>query len=175
MIIGHQKQWEFLKKSFELGRATHAYLFEGQEGLGKKTLAIELAKEILKEDVSKKHHPDYVLIEPEKKEIQIGQIRDFIWRLSLKPVLGQVKFAIINQAHSMNEEAQNCFLKTLEEPKGNALMILITEYPQMLLPTIRSRCEIIKFYPVKRSEIEKLSHRYFSKALPRPPQSSLYP
>jgi DNA polymerase-3 subunit delta' len=65
-----------------------------------------------------------------------------------------MKAAIINSAHLMTKEAQNCFLKTLEEPKGNALIILISEYPHLLLPTILSRCQTIKFFPVERKEME---------------------
>jgi len=154
MIIGHQKQWQFLKKSLELGKLSHAYLFSGQTQLGKKKLALEFAKLINGENFDF-GHPDLILIEPsEGREIQIVQIRELIQKLSLKPYSAPAKVAIIDQAHLMNSEAQNCFLKTLEEPKGNTILILITEAPETLFPTIRSRCEIIKFYPVKISEIE---------------------
>lgn len=152
-IIGHQKQWQFLKRSGELGRLSHAYLFSGQEKLGKKTLALEFIKSFFGSDILESH-PDFIFIEPVKNEIQINQIRDLNWRLSLKPFSSPLKVAIIDQAHSMNQEAQNCFLKTLEEPRGETLLILITEYPEFLFPTIRSRCEMIKFYPVPKKEIE---------------------
>lgn len=157
MIIGHQKQWEFLKKSAEIGKISHAYLFSGQEKLGKKKVALEWISLLFGQPGSKllvEGHPDFILIEPANKEIQISQIRDLNWRLSLKPSISPLKAAIIDQAHLMNEEAQNCFLKTLEEPKGNTVLILITEAPEFLFPTILSRCQIIKFYPVKREEIE---------------------
>ncbi len=90
----------------------------------------------------------------EKKEIRINQIRNLIWRLSLKTSLADYKVGIIDNAHLMNFEAQNCFLKTLEEPKGKTLLILITEYPEKLLPTILSRVQKIRFFPLKRKEIE---------------------
>jgi DNA polymerase-3 subunit delta' len=183
MFVGHQKQWQFLKKSFELGKISHAYLFFGQEKLGKKTLAFEFIKllncqnpdsaqrpcqkcrncqEIQKTVLSHvEQHPDLAIIQAEdsknssgKEGIQISQIRDLIWRLSLRPFSAPFKAAIINRAHLMNQEAQSCFLKTLEEPKGNAVLILITEYPEMLLPTILSRVQKIKFYPVPLVEIE---------------------
>ena len=154
MIVGHQKQWQFLKKSFQIGRLSHAYLFSGQEKLGKKKVALELISFIFGQDLSKKFHPDFLFIEPMGKEIQINQIRDLNWKLSLKPYSAPLKAAIIDQVHLMNQEAQNCFLKTLEEPKGESLLILISEYPEFLLPTIRSRCEVIKFYPVSKKEIE---------------------
>ena len=154
MVIGHQKQWQFLKKSAELEKLSHAYLFSGQEKLGKKTIAIEWISLLFGENIQKKLHPDFILIGPINREIQISQIRDLNWKLSLKPSIAPLKVAIIDQAHLMNEEAQNCFLKTLEEPKGNTLLILITSHPEFLFPTILSRCQIIKFYPVERKEIE---------------------
>lgn len=153
MVIGHQKQWQFLKKSVKLGKFSHAYLFSGQEKLGKKTIAYEFIKLFFGKDVTQSH-PDFIFITPTEQEIQIKQIRDLNWRLSLKPFSAPLKVAIIDQAHLMNAEAQNSFLKTLEEPRGETLLILISEYPEFLFPTIRSRTEVIKFYPVPRKEIE---------------------
>ena len=153
MIIGHQKQWQFLKRSVKLARFSHAYLFSGQEKLGKKIIAYEFIKLFFGKDFIRSH-PDFFFIEPIEREIQIGQIRDLNRRLSLKPFSAPLKAAIIDRAHLMNAEAQNCFLKTLEEPRGETLLILISEYPEFLFPTIRSRTEIIKFYPVPRKEIE---------------------
>ncbi len=185
-IIGHQKQWQFLRKSAELERIPHGILFCGQEKLGKKTLAIEFAKllncsstEFTKkpcqtcrscQDIQKIIHPDFVLIEPvsPKGEIQISQtsrsapcdsigikqIRDLIWKLSLRPYSSFYKIAIIDKAHLMTTEAQSCFLKLLEEPKGRTILILITEYPETLLPTIISRIQKLKFSPVEKKEIE---------------------
>ncbi len=153
MIIGHQKQWQFLKKSVRLEKFSHAYLFCGQEKLGKKTVAIEFAKLINGAELQAQKG-DLILIEPEGKEIKIAQIRELIRKLSLKPYLAPFKTAIIDQAHLMTKDSQNSFLKTLEEPKGRTLLILITETPERLLPTIRSRCEIIKFSPVKEAEIK---------------------
>jgi len=204
MLIGHQKQWQFLRKSAETGRISHAYLFVGQAQLGKKTLAIEFVEWLLvdeavassspfanarvvdeavassspfanarvvdelrslhslrsvNENIQEKQHPDFIFVEPKGGEIQISQIREFIRRLSFKPLISPFKAAIIDQAHCMNQEAQNCLLKTLEEPKGRAVLILITEYPETLFPTILSRCEIIKFYPVRKIEIKKYLER----------------
>ena len=164
MIIGHQKQLNYLKRMAESGKIPHALLFSGQEKLGKKTIALEFISRLFEEPGVPKilggRHPDFILIEPPTKnngggQIQIDQIRDLSWRLSLKPIKAQLKAAIIDESHSMTREAQNCFLKTLEEPKGNTILILITEKPNFLLPTIVSRCQIIKFYPVKKDEIER--------------------
>jgi len=154
MVIGHQKQWDFLKKIALQGVLSHAYLFCGQEKLGKRKIALELASLLLKEDIKKGFHPDLILIEPEAREIQIGQIRDLIWKLSLKPYSAPLKVAIIDQAHLMNGAAQTCLLKTLEEPRGRALLILITDKVQYLFPTIVSRTQTIKFYPVEEKEIK---------------------
>ena len=179
MIIGHQKQLNYLKRIAESGKIPHALLFSGQKKLGKKTIASEFIFWLFEEPGVPKilGHPDFILIEPQEKhpeaersslrgspapssalvrgQIQINQIRDLSWRLSLKPIKAKLKAVIIDEAHSMTPEAQNCFLKTLEEPKGNTILILITEKPNFLLPTIVSRCQIIKFYPVKKDEIER--------------------
>jgi len=153
MIVGHQKQWQFLQKSVKTDRVSHAYLFSGQEKLGKKTTAYELIKLFFGGDI-KQAHPDFFFIGPTEREIQIKQIRDLNQRLSLKPFSAPLKTAIIDQAHLMNAEAQSCLLKTLEEPQGKTCLILISEYPEFLFPTIRSRVETIKFYPVPIKEIE---------------------
>lgn len=162
MIIGHQRQLNFLKKIVENGKIPHALLFVGEEKLGKKTIALEFISWLFEEpDISKIFsHPDFILVEPptennEGKQIKIDQIREFVSRISLKPIKSKLKAAIINEAHLMNEEAQNCFLKTLEEPKGNTLLILVTRWPNFLLSTIISRCQIIKFFPVKNEEIKR--------------------
>jgi len=170
MIIGHQKQWHFLKKSAELGQISHAFLFFGQEQLGKKKIALEFIKLLncqnaLKDkkpcqicyscqSIEKLQHLDLFFVEPRDREIQISQIRELTNRLSLRPFLSPFKAAILDQAHLMNQQAQAALLKTLEEPKGNTILILITEHPEMLSPTILSRVQKIKFHPVKREEIE---------------------
>ena len=164
MIIGHQKQWQFLKKSVKLGKISHAYLFSGQEHLGKKRIALEFVKLINGENFGL-GHPDLILIEPKGgAPIQIAQIRELIQKLSFKPYSALFKVVLIDQAHLMTKDSQNSFLKTLEEPKGRTLLILITQAPERLLATISSRCEIIKFSPVKEDEIksylrEKLSDK----------------
>ncbi len=154
MIIGYGKQWELLKKSVEEGRISHAYLFSGPAHLGKKKVAFEFVRLINGADINE-NHPDLILIKSAQGgEIQISQIRELIQKLSLKPYSAPFKCAILDEAHLMNQEAQNSLLKTLEEPKGKTILILITGAPEMLFPTIRSRCEILKFSPVKSSEIE---------------------
>jgi len=74
--------------------------------------------------------------------------------LSLKPYYCSFKVVLVDEAEKMNQEAQSCFLKTLEEPKGNTLLILISERPETIMPTILSRCQTIKFFNVSRKEIK---------------------
>ena len=154
MFIGHQKQQEFLKKSSDLGKASRSFLFSGEDKLGKKTLALQWISSIRKSPL-KKEDPDFILVEPflGSKSIQISQIRNLIWRLQLTSS-GSFKAALIDNAHLMTVEAQHALLKTLEEPKGKTILILITSKPETLFSTIRSRCENINFYPVARAEIE---------------------
>ncbi|PIS39524.1 MAG: hypothetical protein COT33_01485 [Candidatus Nealsonbacteria bacterium CG08_land_8_20_14_0_20_38_20] len=154
MLIGHQKQWGILKKLAETGKLSHAYLFSGPEKLGKKKIALELLSLLFGKELGEAVHPDFVFIGPTEGEIKISQIRGLSWRLSLKNLSAPFKGAIIDNAHLMNFQAQTCLLKTLEEPRGKAILILVTQYPQSLLPTIISRCQTIKFYPAAGSEIE---------------------
>jgi DNA polymerase-3 subunit delta' len=154
MIVGHKKQWELLKQSLALNRISHAYLFSGQEKLGKKTIALEWSSLINDWEAPNKYYPDLILISPENGTIQIARIRELIWKLQLTPHSARLKVAIIDQAHLMGVAAQHALLKTLEEPRKDTLLILVTSKAEILLPTIRSRCEIIKFYPVPKIEIK---------------------
>ena len=171
MIIGHQRILEFLKKSVENKRLAHAYLFTGSAHLGKKTVALEFIRMLNGQEIDQVIHPDILIIEPEvidkdgvKKELEIGiaQARKIQHQMSLFPYQAPYKIALINQAEKMTAEAGNCLLKTLEEPTGKAILILITANPQLLLPTIVSRCQMVKFLPVAEEEIEK----NISKAVP---------
>jgi len=164
-IIGHQKIWQFLKKSVENQSLSHAYLFSGEEHLGKKNLALEFIKLInckkkpfadkaCQECISckaflKNWHPDLILISNERDEpIQISQIRKIQYFLSETSFLGSYKSVIIDQAERMTKDAQSCLLKTLEEPKGKTLLILITSFPNLIMKTITSRCQKICFFSV---------------------------
>lgn len=172
MIIGHKKQWDFLKKKFELEKFSHAYLFVGEGQLGKKKLAKEFVKLInclssQGEDkpcgvckncqmIEKENYPDILMVKlkKDKQEIEISQIRETLNFLSYKSYYSFFKVVIVDGAEKMNREAQNCFLKTLEEPKGKTILILISSHPETLLPTVLSRCQTIKFFSVNHKEIE---------------------
>jgi DNA polymerase III subunit delta' len=152
MKTSHKKQWDFLKNKFESGQLSHAYLFAGAEGLGKKDFAKEFA------GFMGCKFPDLMVVGPEEgKEISIAKIREVQNFLAYKSYNGGFKIVIVDDAHLMNQEAQSCFLKTLEEPKGRTLMILVASKPDMLLPTIFSRCQTIKFLGKPVLSTEKVS------------------
>jgi len=145
---------QILEKITKSERIPHAFLFEGPEGSEKKETAINFAKMILEGEI--KNHPDFLLIEPKNDIISIDQIKDELIRFfSLAPFLGDKKVAILNKAETMTREAQNALLKTLEEPKGKAVLILISSKPALLLPTVLSRCQKISFSFFKKGELEK--------------------
>lgn len=161
MIIGHQKQINYLKRLADSAKIPHALLFVGQDQLGKKTVALEFARSLIKEEFRGDQHPDLILVSREtgESEIKIAQIRGLIWKLSLRPYSAPWKIAILDEADRMTGEAQNCFLKTLEEPTDKTLVILIVRHLNLLLPTILSRCQAIKFYPVPQNQIESCLQR----------------
>lgn len=151
MLIGHQKQWAFLKNKFEQNQLSHSYLFTGPDGIGKKFFAKEFA------DLVGCKFPDLMILEASKRdqifgdggEIRISQVREVQNFLSYKSYHGGFKIVIVNEAEKMNQEAQSCFLKTLEEPKGQTILFLVSSKPDMLLPTIFSRCQTVKFFKPK--------------------------
>lgn len=101
-------------------------------------------------------HPDLLVIAPEKGEIRVDEIRGVEDTLSLKPYEGRRKVVIIDDAHTMNQSAANAFLKTLEEPPEESLLVLVTPHPDMLPETIRSRCSQITFTPLSPDLCEKV-------------------
>jgi DNA polymerase III subunit delta' len=150
-----------LQRSLERGRLAHAYLFSGPRGSGKSDMARTLAKALncLQKDndscdhcdscrrIEKGAHPDISWGRPESKSrrITVDQIREFERSANLKAGSARVKVGIIVDADCMGEEASNAFLKTLEEPPAQTIIILLTTQPQRLLPTILSRCLRISF------------------------------
>lgn len=155
--------FENIKKYFEKAAASdsleHAYLFSGQEMIGKRTFALELSFYLatgflsyLGTPLLSRINPDLFLFDGNAGIDEIRKLKSF---LSLKPYSGKYKIAIINDAHQMGHEAANAMLKVLEEPPAHSLIILVSANPQALLPTIYSRCVEIKFTPHPRSELLK--------------------
>ncbi len=160
MIIGHKEQQARLKALIRKGSTPHAFLFSGPEKIGKKTVAYWFLRQLNGEkgESSLSYggvHPDVMEISPEKKEIQVSQIEEVIEKVSFKAVSSEFKGVIIDEAHLMNISAQNTLLKTLEEPPLKTVIILISEYPRMIIPTIISRVFEINFHLVNEKEIKK--------------------
>ncbi len=167
-IIGNERIAEMLGKSYKLGKLSHAYLFEGPDHIGKKTLALAFCKLLLQNgsareyganssDDNIKKNPDLIVLRPDedKKQIAIEQIRELQKSLSLFPYSSKYKIAIIEQADKMSKSAANAILKTLEEPSKTTILMLLTSSPNNLLDTIKSRCQTFKFMPVKRKALEE--------------------
>ena len=163
MFVGHSKQLQSLEAAKDNGRLGHAYIFSGPSKAGKKTAALEWLSRILGTSLAEgAAHPDFLFVKPliDSKtgktagEITVNQIRGLINKLSFKPALGPYKAAVVDNAELMNGEAQNCLLKTLEEPPGNAIIVLVTQNSQRLLETIRSRCQTVQFNFVPEKEME---------------------
>ncbi|RBP42214.1 DNA polymerase-3 subunit delta' [Garciella nitratireducens DSM 15102] len=154
-----------LVRALEKNKISHSYIFAGPEGTQKETVAYCFAKALLSQEKpfekteSKKiedhNHPDLIDLFPQGVSIKIDQIREIKKDISVKPFASNYKIYILHQAHTMGAPAQNSFLKTLEEPPEYAVIILITNSLSALLPTIRSRSQILQFQPIHRALLEK--------------------
>ncbi len=156
-IIGNGRIADILEKSYNSGKLAHAYLFEGSEHIGKKTLALNFCKLVLGDSGDAiQNNADLTIIGPDenKKQITIDQIRELERKLSLYPYNSNYKIALIDQAEKMTDKASNALLKTLEEPGKTTILILITSNAGSLLDTIKSRCQALKFLPVKKKLLE---------------------
>ena len=186
-ILGQDRPKRTLNKALRSGRIPSSYLFYGHESVGKKLTAIEVCKALNCKalgpvdscdkcssciKIEKCIHPDLFMLEPKKSSpngreaiLKIDVIRELQKKLVYLPYEGHTKVAIINNAECMNPQAANSFLKTLEEPPSQTLIILIASNPYQLLPTIASRCQGIQFYPLPTEAIKKIiSHHLGSEA-----------
>ena len=169
-IIGHDRQIENLRNAIRKDNISHSYLFEGEEGLGKKKTALAFSKTLLCREEKDEpcntcsscikfdsgNHPDFKMIVPNKKgTIIIEEVEKIINAVSTSPFEGKRKVFIIDDSHTINMEAMNTLLKTLEEPPSFMNIILVTSISNRLLPTILSRCQRIRFYPIENSKIIK--------------------
>ena len=172
-IIGNNKIKNELIKAFRTNSIAHSYIFSGQYGIGKKQIAIEFAKMILclnKDnapcgecksclELENDNNPDFNIIKPDGK-IKIDQIRQMLEKVYEKPIISDKKVYIIDDAETMTVEAQNCLLKTLEEPPEYIVIILITSNESNLINTIKSRCLKLTFNPLENSEIKQYLEKY---------------
>ncbi|MDD5645120.1 MAG: DNA polymerase III subunit delta', partial [bacterium] len=170
-VAGHKRQCVILSDAVARGRVAGAYLFAGPDGLGKKFIAIRLAK-ILNclscrdsapcekcescRKINSGNHPDVLVVHPKGKEriINVALIGDVLKKVSRKSYEGRYKVIIFDDAHRMRKDSSNKLLKTLEEPPPGTVVILVTSRPDRLLPTIVSRCQTINFYLLSDKEIE---------------------
>ena len=165
-ILGNEKNKQILEKSIEINKISHSYIFWGIEGIGKKIIAQEFAKKILclnntEENCTCKsciefdsnNNPDFQLIEPIDGKIKIEQVREMQRKIAEKPIISDKKVYIIDDSDTMTTEAQNCLLKTLEEPPEYITIILICSNENNLLSTIKSRCTRIYFEPISEEKI----------------------
>ncbi|MBI2063724.1 MAG: hypothetical protein HYT65_01890 [Candidatus Yanofskybacteria bacterium] len=162
-VIGFNKNKFFFETVLRNGQLGHAYLFTGQEMIGKRTFALEVASMAIQSNGSTAKYfateplgnPDILFINSANSEsgqtIAIEEVRKIKNFVSLSPyAAGPYKFVIIDDAHLMTVEAQNALLKVLEEPNPSSVLILITANPESLLPTIISRCQELGFRPHPR-------------------------
>ncbi len=166
-IIGHQQQILLLENAIQHQRVAHAYLFDGPDGIGKKQVAQIFARIILCENSSAcghcnacantaaGSHPDFHAVQAEGDSIKIEQIRALQAQLVLRSFSGRGKICLIDDAELMTREAANALLKTLEEPAAGTFIILISSHPEVLLPTILSRCQKISFSRLPAQELAR--------------------
>lgn len=170
-IVGQKPMKEHLQKTLQTGKISHAYIFYGEKGCGKKALASVYARALQCENggiepcnmctsckqALNLNQPDIIYVQHEKPNlIAVNEIREQVnYNIVLKPYSSARKVYIIDEAEKMNDQAQNALLKTLEEPPAYATIILLTSNLEALLQTIRSRCVILTFQPVLDVEIER--------------------
>lgn len=167
MVVGHRKQQDFITNIIKEGNISHAYLFSGPERVGKTRVAKHYAQAVLCENTSEGgpclkcgncrlfeigNQPDFLFFDS-NENLNVDEVRDLIHFLELKPYQSKMKVALISHVEKMSPSGANSFLKTLEEPAPNTLIILTSENPKNLLPTIVSRTQVINFGLVSRAEI----------------------
>ena len=163
-IVGHQGQIELLRRAVRRDRLHHAYLFVGPEGTGKRAVATALAAAVQCAEaagdacgecpscrcIDDRNHPDVHWLEQRKgkRDITIEQVRELQRELALHRFSGKKKIAVIDPLTLLNLHAQNALLKTLEEPPGDSLLLLIADSTGGVLPTVLSRCLRLRFSPL---------------------------
>ena len=169
-ILGNEDAKKYFIKAVKDKQLSHSYIFEGPYGVGKNTFALELAKFVLCENnegdrpcneckschmIDAGTHPDVIQIEKDTKVTKIENIREnIIKEIDIKPYQSDYKFIIVKSADSINIQGQNAILKTIEEPPSYGIIILACENIASLLPTIKSRCIVVRFNPLTTEQME---------------------
>jgi len=172
-IAGHRPLLDLLARASARGTLPPSLIFSGPEGVGKRTTALALAQALNCERpvawgtgtsscgecascrrIARGVYADVLVIEPgDTGNIKVDQVRDAIERAAYRPFEGRRRVVIVDGADALLPEAQNALLKTLEEPPAASVFVLITARPDMLLPTVRSRCQRLRFGPVAAGDI----------------------
>ena len=162
-LVGNKEIKKLLNEIIQSKNFLHSYLFTGREGIGKMLFAKEFAKQALclgepncKSciEFDSQNNPDFIIIEPDGNSIKIEQIRLLQMKIIEKPIISHRKIYIIRDSEKMTKEAQNCLLKTLEEPPEYIIIILLCSNESLLLNTIQSRCTKINFQPISDEELK---------------------
>ena len=175
-VIGQDETKKALINSIKNDNVSHCYIFEGPKNMGKYELALVFAQSLLCENfdtepcnscgdcekINSMNHPDLHIINNEEKAIKREDIDNLIESIYKKPYEARRKVYIINDCEEMTQQAANTFLKTLEEPPKDSVMILLSSNINMLLPTIVSRCQVIKFKNINKNEVKRILIDKFS-------------
>ena len=176
-ILGHDSAKALLRSAIVQNRVAHAYLFHGDDRIGKRLLALRLSQALLCETITAADqepeacgacraclqvdahtHPDFIVIEPDRElanpQIKIEQIRDIEHQMIYRPLIGDRKICVIDEADRMTIGAANALLKTLEEPPDHSLFLLVSSRPYALPATIRSRCQALRLTAPAQTQIE---------------------
>jgi DNA polymerase-3 subunit delta' len=166
-VLGQEKARNLVSRTMKSGRLPHAYIFKGPDGVGKRLFARGVAAALncrgemagracgvcssCKKFLSG-NHPDFMVVKPEKGTIKIDQVREMCRALSYPPYESDLRIVLLEDVHTMRQEAANSLLKTLEEPPPANLLILTAEASQEILTTISSRCQVIPFYGLAEAD-----------------------
>jgi DNA polymerase-3 subunit delta' len=171
-LVGHDWAVKMLKQHIESGQTRHAYLFAGPMGIGRRTLALRFAQAINCQSVSedlepcgecricrqfeRMQHPDMAIVDcvEDSQSIKVDQIRELQRTVSLTPIEANYRIALLLDFQNATESAQNALLKTLEEPPTQVILLMTVDSIDHLLPTIISRCEILR---MRTMPVDKLT------------------
>lgn len=164
-LFGHEDAEEYWLKARESGKLAHGWILSGPKGIGKSTLAYRFARTLLGDSprIASGAHPDMLVVEPlfeekkgERKDtILAEQAREIPEFMSMTPAEGDWRVVIVDSVDQLNEKAANAILKVLEEPPAQAILLLISHNPGSLLPTIRSRCAMLKLKPLGDADFSR--------------------
>lgn len=174
MLPGHKEPWREWNAALAGPRMHHGWMLAGRQGLGKREFALAAAHQLVGGGPAAGEHPDIIVLSrppkddkeerkraegqdyERKRNITVDQIRAMQRRLTTRPTLGARRAIVIDPADDLEKGASNALLKSLEEPPEGTFFLLVVHRPARLLPTIRSRCRVVRFAPLGENEVGKL-------------------